>query len=157
MERAARPFLHCVEVDLHCSPHVCATEAAAASSEVTSWTAQPFGSCSRSIYILDVKNGYLRAHRLAGHSSTIRSLDWSVDGKFISSMDQAYESLIFDVFKGKVSKATHRDDEWLTRTNVLGFAVMGIWPDCSDGTDINAADRSPCGKYVLTSDDSGKV
>lgn len=111
----------------------------------------------RSIYVLDVKNGYCRALRLAGHSSTIRSLDWSADGKYISSMDQAYESLIFDVSNGKVPKDTLRDERWLTRTNVLGFAVMGIWPDYSDGTDINAADRSPCGRYVLTSDDSGKV
>lgn len=111
----------------------------------------------RSIYVLDAKHEYCRTRRLAGHSSTIRSLDWSNDGKFISSMDQAYESLVFDVTKGKVSKDTHRDEPWVTWTNVLGFAVMGIWPDYSDGTDINAAHRSPCGKYIVTSDDAGKV
>lgn len=72
-------------------------------------------------------------------------------------MDQAYESLVFNVMKGKVSKGTHRDEEWITWTNVLGFPVMGIWPDYSDGTDINAAHRSPCGRYVLTCDDFGKV
>lgn len=72
-------------------------------------------------------------------------------------MDQAYETLVFDVHRGKVSKDLHRDEAWMTWTNVLGFPVMGIWPDYSDGTDINAAHRSPCGSYVLTSDDSGKV
>eukprot|EP00892_Ulva_mutabilis_P006774 jgi/Ulvmu1/4469/UM002_0194.1 len=115
------------------------------------------GSRDQSIHVLNTRNGYCRVQRLTGHSSTVRSLDWCVHGKYISSMDQAYESLIFDVAKGKVSKDTHRDEQWLTRTNVLGFAVMGIWPDYSDGTDINAVDRSPCGQYVLTSDDSGKV
>lgn len=111
----------------------------------------------RFIYVLDIKNDYCRIQRLAGHSSTIRSLDWSMDGRFISSMDQAYESLIFDVTKGKVSKDTHRDEAWMTWTNVLGFGAMGIWPDYSDGTDINAAHRSPCSNYILTSDDSGQV
>lgn len=115
------------------------------------------GFAFRSISILDVKKCYCRAQRLVGHSSTIRSLDWSSDGNHIMSMDQAYESLIFNVGKGKVSKSSHRDEQWITWTNVLGFPVMGIWPDYSDGTDINAAHRSPCGRYVLTCDDFGKV
>lgn len=34
---------------------------------------------------------------------------------------------------------------------------MGIWPDGSDGTDVNAAHRSKCGRYLATSDDFGMV
>lgn len=73
------------------------------------------------------------------------------------SMDQAYETLHFDVRKGGVSRACQRDEKWATWTNVLGFPVMGIWPPGADGTDVNAAARSPDGQALLTCDDSGKV
>lgn len=32
---------------------------------------------------------------------------------------------------------------------MLGFPVMGIWPKDSDGTDVNAVDRSPSLRRVL--------
>lgn len=35
-----------------------------------------------------------------------------------------------------------RDTDWATWTCALGFPVMGIWPNFSDGTDINSLDRS---------------
>ena len=38
-----------------------------------------------------------------------------------------------------------------------GFGVMGIWPTYSDGTDVNACEMSPSGRYMLTADDFGKV
>jgi hypothetical protein len=40
---------------------------------------------------------------------------------------------------------------------VLGFEVMGIWPDGSDGTDVNACDRSGSGRHLVTTDDFGGV
>lgn len=95
--------------------------------------------------------------KLVGHSSTIRSIDWSLDSKFVLSTDQAYEVVVFDVQKCQVSKDSHRDQSWSSWTGVLGFPVMGIWPSCADGTDINAVHRSPNGQYVLTADDSGFV
>jgi echinoderm microtubule-associated protein-like 6 len=94
---------------------------------------------------------------LAGHSSTIRSIDWSMDSKFVMSTDQACEVVVFDVHKRQVSKDSQRDQTWASWTSVLGFPVMGIWPSYTDGTDVNAVNRSPCGQYVLTADDSGLV
>ena len=47
--------------------------------------------------------------------------------------------------------------QWATYTGVLGFPVMGVWQPYSDGTDINAVDRSPSQEYVVTADDFGKV
>ena len=35
-----------------------------------------------------------------------------------------------------------RDEEWETWTSVLGWPVQGIFPPYSDGTDVNAVDRS---------------
>jgi microtubule-associated protein-like 6 len=37
---------------------------------------------------------------------------------------------------------------WFTR---------GIWPPCSDGSDINSVDRSNSKKYLVTGDDFSKV
>ncbi len=38
-----------------------------------------------------------------------------------------------------------------------GFDVMGVWPPNSDGTDVNAVDRSPSGRFLISGDDFGKV
>lgn len=113
-------------------------------------------SC-RNIYILDVKTNYAVVGRLIGHSSTVKSIDWSQDSSIIMSMDQAYETICFDVKKGCKSRRCQRDQRWATWTNVLGFPVMGIWPPASDGSDINAVCRSPDGQLLLTCDDLGKV
>jgi echinoderm microtubule-associated protein-like 6 len=95
--------------------------------------------------------------KLSGHSSTIRSIDWSVDSNFIMSTDQSYEIVVFDIRKCQVSKDCHRDQTWSSWSSVLGFPVMGIWPPYADGTDVNAVDRSPDGQHLLTADDAGQV
>jgi hypothetical protein len=71
--------------------------------------------------------------------------------------DQAYEQLFFEPRSGRQVKENMRDTVWSTWSCTLGFDVMGIWPHDSDGTDINACDRSPSGRYLLTADDFGKV
>lgn len=40
---------------------------------------------------------------------------------------------------------------------ILGFPVMGIWPDFSDGTDVNSITTNSTQKYVATADDFGGV
>ena len=35
--------------------------------------------------------------------------------------------------------------------------TQGIWPPCSDGTDINSCDRSRNGKVMATGDDFSKI
>ncbi|EGR30797.1 hypothetical protein IMG5_123400 [Ichthyophthirius multifiliis] len=79
------------------------------------------------------------------HSSAITHIDFSRDGNYIHSTCQAYELLFWDVNIGKqlTSGASHLKDEmWATWTATLGWPVQGIWPECADGTDINAVDRS---------------
>jgi hypothetical protein len=46
---------------------------------------------------------------------------------------------------------------WNTQTCVLGWGVVGIWPPGADGSDVNSADRSVCGRYVATGDDFGQL
>jgi hypothetical protein len=65
--------------------------------------------------------------------------------------------LHFDARTGKQVKENQRDTRWHTWSSTLGFPVMGIWPPDSDGTDVNACERSPCGAYLITADDFGKV
>lgn len=109
------------------------------------------------IDIFDRVQGYKKIARCAGHSSTVRHVDWSVDSSVIRTMCSAYEILYFSPRTGKQVVQNQRDTEWSTWTGVLGFHVMGIWPDGSDGTDINACDRSGSGRHLVTADDFGGV
>ncbi|KAF3844892.1 hypothetical protein F7725_008055 [Dissostichus mawsoni] len=120
------------------------------------------GSHDNYIYIYAVaENGrkYSRVGKCSGHSSFITHLDWSVDSQYLMSNSGDYEILYWipSVCKQVVSVETTRDIEWITHTCTLGFMVFGLWPDGSDGTDINAVCRSSDRSLVVTGDDFGKV
>ena len=70
--------------------------------------------------------------------------------------------LYWDVLKGALYKAGAGELIWRTETCPLGFAVMGIWPKFSDGTDVNGIDvlnhgKQDENKLVVTGDDDAKV
>lgn len=46
------------------------------------------GSHDQSIELFGVASGYKRVGRLLGHSSSLRSMDWSADGAKLMTMDQ---------------------------------------------------------------------
>ncbi|XP_069392154.1 echinoderm microtubule-associated protein-like 1 isoform X10 [Paralichthys olivaceus] len=120
------------------------------------------GSHDNYIYIYAVaENGrkYSRVGKCSGHSSFITHLDWSVDSQYLVSNSGDYEILYWipSVCKQVVSVETTRDIEWATYTCTLGFQVFGLWPDGSDGTDINAVCRSSDKSLLVTGDDFGKV
>ncbi|ROL44990.1 Echinoderm microtubule-associated protein-like 1, partial [Anabarilius grahami] len=120
------------------------------------------GSHDNYIYIYAVaENGkkYSRVGKCSGHSSFITHLDWSVDSQYLVSNSGDYEILYWipSVCKQVVSVETTRDIEWATFTCTLGFHVFGLWPDGSDGTDINAVCSSYAKRLLATGDDFGKV
>lgn len=120
------------------------------------------GSHDNYIYIYAVaENGkkYSRVGKCSGHSSFITHLDWSVDSQYLVSNSGDYEILYWipSVCKQVVSVETTRDIEWATFTCTLGFHVFGLWPDGSDGTDINAVCSSNTKRLLVTGDDFGKV
>ncbi|XP_058471089.1 echinoderm microtubule-associated protein-like 1 isoform X1 [Solea solea] len=120
------------------------------------------GSHDNYIYIYAAtENGrkYSRVGKCSGHSSFITHLDWSVDSQYLVSNSGDYEILYWipSVCKQVVSVEATRDIEWATYTCTLGFHVFGLWPDGSDGTDINAACRSCDKSLLVTGDDFGKV
>ncbi|KAM9257503.1 LOW QUALITY PROTEIN: echinoderm microtubule-associated protein-like 3 [Morus bassanus] len=121
------------------------------------------GSHDNFIYIYSVTEGgrkYTRFGRCVGHSSFITHLDWSKDGRFVMSNSGDYEILYWDVAGGcKLlrNRFESRDREWASYTCVLGFHVFGVWPDGSDGTDINSLCRSHHERVVAVADDFCKV
>ncbi|KAJ8266155.1 hypothetical protein GJAV_G00126560 [Gymnothorax javanicus] len=121
------------------------------------------GSHDNFIYIYTVtENGrrYTRFGKCNGHSSFITHLDWSKDGKYIMSNSGDYEILYWDVAGGcKLlrNRFESKDREWASYTCVLGFHVMGVWLEGSDGTDINALCRSHSERVVAVADDFCKV
>ncbi|XP_035284897.1 echinoderm microtubule-associated protein-like 1 isoform X3 [Anguilla anguilla] len=120
------------------------------------------GSHDNYIYIYAVgENGrkYSRVGKCSGHSSFITHMDWSVDSQYLMSNSGDYEILYWipSVCKQVVSVETTRDIVWETCTCTLGFHVFGLWPEGSDGTDINAVCRSNEKRLLVTGDDFGKV
>uniref|UniRef100_A0A1A8DAW3 Echinoderm microtubule associated protein like 1 n=1 Tax=Nothobranchius kadleci TaxID=1051664 RepID=A0A1A8DAW3_NOTKA len=120
------------------------------------------GSHDNYIYVYAVaENGrkYSRVGKCSGHSSFITHVDWSVDSQYLVSNSGDYEILYWipSVCKQVVSVETTRDIDWATYTCTLGFHVFGLWPDGSDGTDVNAACRSTDRNLLATGDDFGKV
>ncbi|XP_030051644.1 echinoderm microtubule-associated protein-like 4 isoform X2 [Microcaecilia unicolor] len=121
------------------------------------------GSHDNFIYIYTVsENGrkYSRYGKCTGHSSYITHLDWSPDNQHIMSNSGDYEILYWHIPSGcKLirNRSDCKDIDWATYTCVLGFQVFGVWPEGSDGTDINAVVRSHNRRVIAVADDFCKV
>jgi len=120
------------------------------------------GSHDNFIYLYNVSEDgktYKKAGKLSGHSSFVTHLDWSKDSQYLQSNSGDYEILYWDAPSCRqiASPASMKDVEWNTWTCVLGFPVIGIWPEGADGTDINACCRSSNQEYIVTGDDFGQV
>ncbi|KAK3752556.1 hypothetical protein QZH41_013411, partial [Actinostola sp. cb2023] len=97
--------------------------------------------------------------KCSGHTSYVTHLDWSADSTQIQSTSGDYELLFWDVLicERITSSEEMRNTDWASHNCVLGYPVLGIWPDESDGTDINAVDRSHSKRLLATADDFGNV
>jgi hypothetical protein len=50
-----------------------------------------------------------------------------------------------------------KNEQWATMTSRFTYFTQGIWPPCSDGSDINSVDRSNSKRFLATADDFSKV
>ena len=120
------------------------------------------GSHSARIYVFQVRDDYKykRLYVLRGHHSTITHLDFSLDSCALQSNCTSYEILFWNLNTGKQDTrgaSSNRDEKWASWSCVLGWPVQGIYPPCSDGTDVNSVCRSKNGLVLATGDDFGKV
>ena len=117
---------------------------------------------------------------LAGCTSFVQHIDWSVNSRYLRTNDGSYELLFFDATTGRqvvheprpqgtrrrgqedLDCTEYSEDQWQTANCTLTWATQGIWSHGMDGSDINHCDRSaeahPDGYQLLaTGDDFGKV
>ncbi len=112
------------------------------------------------IFVYDVASKFKSFKKLKGNTSTIRHIDYTENSGSIQSVSGSYELLYFDIGSGTQMKSgatALRDEKWASWTCILGWSVQGIWPPCSDGSDINSVDRSVDCSVLATADDFGKV
>eukprot|EP00200_Dunaliella_tertiolecta_P007628 CAMPEP_0202381592 /NCGR_PEP_ID=MMETSP1127-20130417/37027_1 /ASSEMBLY_ACC=CAM_ASM_000462 /TAXON_ID=3047 /ORGANISM="Dunaliella tertiolecta, Strain CCMP1320" /LENGTH=1435 /DNA_ID=CAMNT_0048980603 /DNA_START=339 /DNA_END=4646 /DNA_ORIENTATION=+ len=113
------------------------------------------GCCDMTVYLFNAKHEYHLIAKCIGHSGNVEHIDWSypisqpgsrLHGQMIiQSSDTSGNLLYWDTKTGKKIAYNQRDAPWSTWTTDIGFSVMGIWPDYSDRTDINATCRSKRG------------
>jgi len=117
------------------------------------------GSHDNSVYLYSTFQKFKKRAKFSKHNSYITHFDISNDSHYMQSNCGAYELLFSDVLTGKQisSSSSLKDVQWSSWTCTLGWPVQGIWPPNTDGTDINAVDRSRDGKLIATADDFGKV
>lgn len=106
------------------------------------------------IHLLSVVDGYHRRAICRGHSSYIKNIDFSADGRILQSTDAVRELLYWDVATGK--KIHHpskiRDTPWYTWTCCYGWPVQGIFngvQGTSIDSDMNAVCRSHNGGLLV--------
>lgn len=112
------------------------------------------------VLLYNIRKNFAIQARLKGSPSRIIHIDYSEDSKVIQLNNTSYEILYYDTSSGQ--QLTHgasqnRDERWATWTLIIGWPVQGIWPPCSDGSDINCVDRTKKGDVLATGDDFGKV
>jgi WD40 repeat protein len=118
------------------------------------------GSKDCNIFVYKVTEKFKKNGENKQHRSAIVHLDWSEDSSILQSNDTSNQLLYYLVKEGRHEPnglQLYRNTNWKTWTCLVGWPVLGIWPAISDGTDINAIDRSLAQTTLVTADDFGKV
>jgi len=121
------------------------------------------GSWDQTTDLIDVAT-FTVLHTLKGHSSSVLQITFSTDGKHLITNSKDYEILYWSVATGKkLSESVVVDNEWSSWSCILGWPVVGVFREGSDGTDVNSAhisdakDEKDGYRVIATSDDFGKV
>jgi len=117
------------------------------------------GACDNNVYLYNVEDNWTKRAVFSKHNSYITHLDFTKDSNHMQSNCGAYELLFADVTTGSQipTASALKNSEWSTWSCVLGWPVQGVWPQETDGTEINSVDRSHDGSVLATSDNFGRV
>ena len=110
------------------------------------------------VYLYDV-DSLKKIGQCKGSPSRILSVDFTRDGSAIMINNTSYEILFYNTSNGSqlTSATSFKGEQWATLTARFSWHSQGIWPPCSDGSDINSVDRSNQKNYLVTGDDFSKV
>lgn len=81
-------------------------------------------------------------------------------GRLIVINSGAREMLFYESPRGNrvnINTDQVNDIKWASVTGVLGSQLEGIWPPCTDVTDVNSTCLTKNGKVLATADDFGYV
>lgn len=105
---------------------------------------------SHIVDLYDAKREFVHVVACDALSGLIKQLDWSNNGKMLRCATGSYELVHFNIPSGEMNQSLESADEsWSSQTCFIGWGVQGIWEGCSDGTDVNAVNRSPCGSLLV--------
>lgn len=110
------------------------------------------------VYLYDIKSDKIRKiGECKGASCRIGSIDFSLGGE--SLLATSIEPLFYKTANGTQITAVSslKGEQWSTMNSKYTWFSQGIWPPCSDGSDINTVDRANSKKYLATGDDYSKV
>lgn len=117
------------------------------------------GSDDAQIYTYNVKDSFGRRATLSCHRAPIVSIDFSVDGQFIFSVDSTRRMCYSEVNSGIniPSPAALRDERWSTFSSNVGWPVQGMWFPQPEGVEPTCTQRSQNGLLVATGNSGGRV
>ena len=111
-----------------------------------------------STIVIYTTDSYTQKGILKGNSSSITSLDWSKNSKYLRTNSESYELLFYTIetmAQDASGASGTKDLEWATQNTKIGWSVIGVFPKGVDGTHVNGVSMSADGKLIATGDDWG--
>uniref|UniRef100_A0A2P2I5U5 77 kDa echinoderm microtubule-associated protein n=1 Tax=Hirondellea gigas TaxID=1518452 RepID=A0A2P2I5U5_9CRUS len=93
---------------------------------------------------------------LKGNTSSITSMQWSSNGKIVSTSSKSYEVLNFDIQTKSLVSPIDPDTKWHKWSNLLGWQVQGLFGK-ADGVHVNSVSVSESGNLCVSGNDSGEL
>lgn len=117
------------------------------------------GSEDGNIYIYNPKEKYIFVRLINAHKAPIMSVDFSVDGGYLMSVDSTRRIAYSEAITGAPlnSPVSLRDEKWSSYTATVGWPVQGLWMIQSDETEPTAAKRSHNNSLTAMGDNAGRL
>eukprot|EP00826_Nyctotherus_ovalis_P040247 TRINITY_DN3944_c0_g1_i25.p1 TRINITY_DN3944_c0_g1~~TRINITY_DN3944_c0_g1_i25.p1 ORF type:complete len:639 (-),score=140.57 TRINITY_DN3944_c0_g1_i25:288-2204(-) len=117
------------------------------------------GTYDNTVYIYTVPEYNLKSKH-KHHLSPVISIDWSVNEKYLRSLDENFGMVFWDMVssnKDKNGLVNTKDIEWDTQSCKAGWSVQGIYPPKAPKSFIRGVDKSRDNELLATGDAWGLV